>query len=1421
MRRTYAFVIAVLLAMNIFAGSANAQKSEIFQNYGNIPLAFTENSGQIDPCVKFTTKGIGATMFFTQEGTTFLLSRETEESRSLRAELKHSNENMPAVSAMSIDNEPEREYEYFVLKLHFIGANDDPEVIGDDRLPWNNNYFTGSDPSKWRTDIANNSRVRLKNIYEGIDLVYYGNNNSIKYDFVVQPGADPEQILLAYDFGKFDDNELLKINNECELEVKTPLGNLIERKPFSYQVINGKKVAVDTYYKIVNKESNNFTFSVDTYNPKYPLIIDPELTYSTFLGGSDSEYGYSIAVDASGNAYITGNTYSTNFPKTSGAYDETHNGNNDVFITKLNSSGSDLVYSTFLGGSSYDYGCSIAIDASGNAYVTGYTNSSNFPKTTGAYDESHNGGYDVFVTKLNPSGNDLVYSTFIGGGGDFSSDYGYGIAIDGSGNAYITGYTESSNFPTTEGAFDSTGPKPYDYDAFVSKLNSSGSNLVYSTFLGGSYYDHGNGIAVDASGNAYITGITSSSGFPTTPAAYDTSFNEGGSDVFITKLNSSGSALVYSTFIGGSIGGGEGPGDEVSSIALDAGGNAYIIGATESGDFPTTPGAFDESHNGGRLVFVTKLNSLGSDLIYSTFISGTGEYSWDEGNSIAVDAVGNAYITGSTDASNFPTTENAYDNTLGGYSDAFVSKLSSSGSSLIYSTFLGGVSSDVGNGIAIDANSNAFITGYTYSGDFPTTPGVYDSTYYSSADVFITKFNINSPPVIAVLTDASINEGVLFTRQVNASDLDFDPLTYSLTEAPEGMTIGSSSGLISWTTGYDDAGNYTVTVKVEDVFGGEDTESFTLTVNNVNRAPVISALSDTTTYEGVLFTRQVYAHDPEGSPITYSLTGQPGGMTIGSSSGVITWTPGYDQAGIYNFGVKASDVLGAKDTERFTLTVLHVNVAPVIIAYSPALDSVITEGDTVEFSVTVQDIDVDTLAYTWYYDGTMVAADTTTDSVSAAVVVFPFGSLGAHAVKVSVTDGEFFADTTWNIITAVIVSWHMDFPAGWSMASLGLEFPDKSLNSVFPDALSAYEFDNGYYRVTGLSRGKGYWINLSETYAATVEHNSIEELVFNLTTGWHMIGSISYPLAVGNIVQEPPNSIVSIYRFAGRYSLVTDFLSQGEGYWIKVANNAALTFSSGNMLKAPVITYVNEHNKDAEFTLPVTFQTGNHSKVLKIYFKEKADEAELAALNSVFELPPLPPAGILDVRFGQENTNGLEALYIAEDAATERDILLTIPYNEQLVVRWDKSLLEPGRFVLKDGLGGVLFYDIDMSATGELIVTSPGPKVLKFSYLGKDGGIITDYELSPNYPNPFNPSTKIEYMVKSPGSVKLSVYNVLGQKIKVLVDEYKQSGRYSVEWDGTDQSGKSVAGGLYIYRLQVNDYTATKKMVYIKLLKPT
>jgi len=610
------------------------------------------------------------------------------------------------------------------IRVKFVGANSKVKIEGLEESEAKVSYFRGKDPRKWVKGARTYHKVLYRELYPHIDLIVYGKEGRIKHEYQVRVGGEVENIKVIY-----GGIERLLVNERGQLEIETGEGILREDVSLSYQVVNGKQIEVEAEYVI--DEDYDVRLKLGEYRKDEELIIDPGLEYSTYLGGSSFDYAEGIAIDGNRNAYVTGWTGSSDFPTTPSAYDISIDGYADVFITKINASGTDLIYSTFLGGSlgssPPDCGYAIAVDGNGNAYVAGDTASNDFPTTPGAYDTSYNDWRDAFITKLNSTGTDLIYSTFLGGA---KNDICYGITIDVNGNAYVTGDTGSTDFPTTTGVYDTTY-NGGDSDVFITKLNSTGSGLVYSTYLGGSTWERGLSIAIDGSGNAYLTGDTTSTDFPAISGAYDTSYNGGEWDAFITKLNSSGSTLLYSTYLG------DNSNDCGSGIDIDGNGNAYVTGVTNSTDFPTTPGAYNTTHNGLYDAFITKVNSSGSDLAYSTFLG--GELS-DDGRGIAVDGRGDAYVIGGTHSITFPTTTDAFDPSFNGSVDAFITRINSTGTALIYSTFLGSNGWDSVSAITIDGSGNAYVTGSTPSTDFPTTTGVYDTTYNGGdSDVFITK----------------------------------------------------------------------------------------------------------------------------------------------------------------------------------------------------------------------------------------------------------------------------------------------------------------------------------------------------------------------------------------------------------------------------------------------------------------------------------------------------------------------------------------------------------------------------------------------------------------------------------------------------------------------------------------------------------
>ncbi len=730
---------------NVKSGAEEAAKARIQETYGKLPLYFIKNDGQVDEKVKFYEKGSGHATYFTKEGVYITLVRgEKLEDRSKKSDDRSEKledtfpvivkDEAPKQSLPKIPSPLAGEGEgggdkgdmtSQLIKLTFLNANPNPEIIAADQQEGKVNYFIGKDPEKWRTNVPTYKAVLYKEVYPGIDIKFYGNNRQMEYDIIVKPGADPNKVKFSYD-GIKD----LKITEDGELEIALNEGEIIQKKPYIYQEIDGKKVEVEGRFKYLKSSAAQFTYSfeVASYDTVHPLIIDPTLVYSTYLGGSGEDWGTGIAVDTAGNAYVTGDTPSTNFPTTSGAYDRTFNGVYDVFVVKLNASGSALSYATYLGGSGdeFEYGGGIAVDASGNAYVMGDTYSTNFPThwAYGGYNDStYDGGSDIFVVKLNASGSALSYSTYLyGSSGD---EYGKGIAVDASGHIYVL----EDYYPNGSGYFSGNAS-----DIIVQKLTLDGTP-PFNAWLGGNGIEMGGSIVLDASGDVYVTGQTSSTDFLTTPGAYDTTFNGGSWDAFVAKLDKNYGAISYATYLGGSnVDGGFG-------ISVDTSGNAYVTGTTSSMDFPTTFGAYDTTLSGGGDAFVVKLNASGSALSYATYLGGS---SYDGGYGIEVDTSGNAYVTGYTDSTDFPTVM-AYDTTYnGGIYDAFVTKLNASGSALSFSTYLGGSGEDQGIDMAVDTSGNVYVTGATASTDFPTTYGAYDTTFNGVYDTFIEKISIDS-----------------------------------------------------------------------------------------------------------------------------------------------------------------------------------------------------------------------------------------------------------------------------------------------------------------------------------------------------------------------------------------------------------------------------------------------------------------------------------------------------------------------------------------------------------------------------------------------------------------------------------------------------------------------------------------------------
>jgi len=632
-----------------------------------------------------------------------------------------------------------------------IGGASAPSVSGEKPLAGRSNYFLGSDPSKWRKGVPHYGRVSLRDVYPGITLSYYGNQNQLEYDFVVSPGADPRRIRLGVEGA-----ERIRLDGGGNLVLVTKAGDVVQKKPVAYQEVEGVKRPVESQYRIVGRKEVRLT--VGAYDSQYPLVIDPLLVYSTYLGGSAIDEPRGVAVDDTGAIYVTGYTgtpIDSPFPTTVGAYQTTYaGGSHDVFIAKLRPGGqgaADLLYSTYLGGGSDDIGWRIAVDASGAAYVTGETSSAGlgFPTTPGAFQTTSLDSRDGFLVKLDPSGG-LAYSTYLGGG---SIDEATGVAVDASGNVYVTGITSSTDatgaFPTTEGAYQRTNAG--SYDAFMVKLNPQGSgasDLLYSTLFGGPAMDIVQRIKLYGA-SVYLAGYSSGTGaLPTTPGAFQR-LNAGAEDAFLAVINPAGlgpADLAYATYLGGA------HTDLCLGLGVDSSGIAYVGGYieayyTNSPDekpFPTTPGAFQTSPGSGlEDAFIAKINPIGggaADLMYSTLIGGPSN---DFGLDLTVDDAGAVYLTGNA-GPGFPTTPTAYQLSNAGEFDGFLARLNPVGggsADLLYSTFFGGSDNDHAYAVAVGRNGMATVAGSTL-GVVTTTPGAFQTTGYpGSIDAFVARFS--------------------------------------------------------------------------------------------------------------------------------------------------------------------------------------------------------------------------------------------------------------------------------------------------------------------------------------------------------------------------------------------------------------------------------------------------------------------------------------------------------------------------------------------------------------------------------------------------------------------------------------------------------------------------------------------------------
>ena len=988
---------------------AHVTTSQITATVLNAPMSFEVNQGQTDSSVNFIARGSGYTVFLTSTESVMVLQQ--------REATALSDNHDP----VSMESAPIKQS---VVRMKLEGANPTPTVSGMEQLPGIVNYFIGNDPAKWRTKIPTYAKVNYEEVYPGIDMAYYGNQGKLEYDFIVSPGADPNQIKLA-----FEGVSAIKIAESGALLLATALGEVRLQKPVVYQVANdGHKKLIQGNYYASHKSPKKVGIQLASYDHAKPVVIDPVLDYMTYLGGRLGDANPRVALDSMGNAYVAGMTGSLNFPTTGGSYDSSFsasplcpgitvtnttcvdsvgvNVNFDYFVSKINHNGTALLYSTYIGGTGNDSSAPpIVVDSSGSAYIAGQTRSADFPVTTGAFQTtahhstscmpSSNCSADGFIVKLDPSGSSLVYSTYFGGSG---GDFLYGIAVDQAGFIYVTGDFASADFPITPGAFSSVFGR-----GLLAKLNQTGTGLVWSTRMGmpGNGFHDGRSVTIDSAGNLIVIGGAATAVMPVVGGVQPGGYG-GNSDAFLWKFNQAGTALLFSSYLGGS------GVDWGYGVAVDASDNIYVSGYTQSVNFPTTPGSYDESYNGDSDIFVTKLSALGSSLIFSTYIGGS---SLDENrNEIRVDMAGNAYVSGTTTSSDFPLVD-PLDSTSSSSEVALV-KLSANGSVLSYSTFIGGSFADSRPSIALGPHGEIYVAALTHSLNLPVSSGAFQMANAGDDDIFIAKISVK--PIAHAGTDQSVPEGTVVT--LDATGSTGGSLTYAWTKVA-GPTVGLSGATTAHPTfaapNVPAAGG-TVTLELVVCEGTSsncsDPDTVNVHITDVNHPPVAQAGPDQTVQESSpVILDGTASYDPDIDPLTYTwlkVFGPPVTLAYPNTATPSFTAPSVGPGGAQvDFELIVTDPRGLNHSDFVSVHISNVNQPPVANA---GLDQTKNEQTLVTLDGSGSlDPDLDSLNYSWTQTGgpsvLLIGANTPSQTFTAPNVAAG-GTL--LKFKLVVTDGQ-------------------------------------------------------------------------------------------------------------------------------------------------------------------------------------------------------------------------------------------------------------------------------------------------------------------------------------------------------------------------------------------------------------------------------
>ena len=1349
-----------------------------------LPLHFIENVGQTDPTVRYLAAGVRQTLFFTPSGIVFSARRRLEGHTLLAPD----------------------------VRLVFIDANSETTIDGLDRLPGKANYVGTGENGLSEKQAGMFGAVVYRDLYPGIDLYYFGDEGQLKNEFRVAQGIDPDCIRMSYEGA-----EDVFIRADGSLVIRTILGELIEDAPVIYQIINGQRIDIRGHYRLL--KNKNVGFIIDSYDGDHPLVIDPQVTYSTFFGGSNEDDGLYVAVDVAGNAYFVGTTASADFPVTPGAAQSlflggpknVDRGFGEAFATKINATGDATVYSTFLGGGLDDVALGVAVDNAGNAYIAGFTMSPDFPTTPGTFQPLFPGGTENgFVVKLGPDGT-LVHSTYLG---TPDADAAFGITVDGNGRAYIAGGTSSNAFPVTPGvvqpAFGGGGAQ-YTSDAFVAILNNTFSALDYATYLGGTEDEGAFGIALDPAGNIHVTGVTLSGDFPLFNPVPN-SGPRGDWDLFATKLTPAGDAFVHSNVLGGSID------DHQLGVAADANGNTIIIGWTDGADYPTTPTSWQPASAGNRDLIVSKIEANGNNLVFSTFLGTPG---WDEGYSSGIGLLsdGSIVIAGHTDDPTLPTTPDAFQAVHGGgFADGILVVLNPAGDNIVYSTYIGGGGTDGPSSIGVNENDRVCISGWTNSGNYPTVDPIFGVNnnplvnQWFGGDSFLTCFDFGTTEADLALTKADDPDPVIVGNM----------LTYTLTVTnfgPDDATGVTITDTLPTSTDFDSASpgcaenNGTVTCDIGGLANGAqatvDITVDTNTAGTITNTAVVAAIetdpdgsnntvTETTTVDPLadLAVTKTENQDPvaQGSNLTYTLNVTNSGPS--SASGVTLTDDLPDEVIFVSTGPGCTEAGG----------IVTCDIGALAVGGQVGFDVVVTVNSTGTIdnvaNVVGAEADPD--------DANNTAVETTTVTAVADLAV----SISDDPDPVQVEEELTFTVTLSNLgpaaATNAVVTNVLPSGVTFQSASDGCQVNDGTVTCLQETIASGTSVDIELVVTPNATPDK---ITLDKTITNTVtvaadeadpdptnntattttQVNEVSDLAVTKTDSDDPIGtnsSLTYTLAVTNNGPSQATGVILVDTLPDDVTFVpTDNQSCAENSGVVTCNVGTLNSGQSAVVEIVVTTpgtaatITNSAGVSGNETDP---DTGNNAV---------SEDTEVEEVPVLARIEVSPSSVDLNVSQTQQFT-------AAGFDQFDQDFAISPTWTAN-----GGTIETDGLYTAGDASGSYTVTATD-AATG---IQGTANVTILSGVAVEDETVPMEFVLHSNYPNPFNVRTTLSFDVKESVHVRLMVYNMLGHEVSVLADRAYAPGRHQVPFEAN-----WLPSGVYLYRIEMGDFQDEKTMLLLK-----